>query len=83
AAGFNSTRRFNDAFQKFLKLTPSQVRRGEFDGVSTNRIAVSYRGELNWQHMLDFYRLRAIEGVERVSGESYQRNVCLDNSKAW
>ncbi|WP_281947127.1 DNA-3-methyladenine glycosylase 2 family protein [Vibrio parahaemolyticus] len=53
AAGFNSTRRFNDAFQKFLKLTPSQVRR------------------------------RAIEGVERVSGESYQRNVCLDNSKAW
>ncbi|MCV5979327.1 hypothetical protein OFO29_43960, partial [Escherichia coli] len=37
----------------------------------------------NWQHMLDFYRLRAIEGVERVSGESYQRNVCLDNSKAW
>ncbi|TOK97737.1 AlkA N-terminal domain-containing protein, partial [Vibrio parahaemolyticus] len=48
-----------------------------------NRIALSYRGELNWQHMLDFYRLRAIEGVERVSGESYQRNVCLDNSKAW
>ncbi|OAR41704.1 DNA-3-methyladenine glycosylase 2 family protein [Vibrio parahaemolyticus] len=83
AAGFNSTRRFNDAFQKFLKLTPSQVRRREFDGVSTNRIALSYRGELNWQHMLDFYRLRAIEGVERVSGESYQRNVCLDNSKAW
>lgn len=83
AAGFNSTRRFNDAFQKFLKLTPSQVRRKEFDGMGSNRIALPYRGELNWQHMLDFYRLRAIEGVELVSDESYQRNVFLDDSKAW
>ncbi len=83
ASGFNSTRRFNDAFQKFLKLTPSQVRRKEFDGMGSNRIALPYRGELNWQHMLNFYRLRAIEGVELVSDESYQRNVCLDTSKAW
>ncbi|NMV11873.1 DNA-3-methyladenine glycosylase 2 family protein, partial [Vibrio parahaemolyticus] len=55
----------------------------EFDGAGCNRIALPYRGELNWSHMLDFYRLRAVEGVELVSDESYQRNVFLDDSKAW
>ncbi|MDF2155214.1 AlkA N-terminal domain-containing protein [Vibrio sp. CAU 1672] len=83
AAGFNSTRRFNDAFQKLLKLTPSQVRRKHFDAAGSNRIALPYRGELNWQHMLDFYRLRAIDGIEQVTGHSYQRSVLLDSGQAW
>ncbi len=83
AAGFNSTRRFNDAFQKILKLTPSQVRRKELNETKTNRIVLPYRGELNWHHMLDFYRLRAIHGVESVTEESYSRSVQINGSKAW
>ncbi len=83
AAGFNSTRRFNDAFQKFLKLTPSKVRRKEFEKTKTNRIVLPFRGELNWRHMLDFYRLRAIQGVESVTEESYCRSVHIKGSKAW
>ncbi|MGR5132412.1 DNA-3-methyladenine glycosylase 2 family protein [Vibrio alfacsensis] len=82
AAGFNSTRRFNDAFQKCLNLTPSQVRRKAFDGLGTNRVALAYRGELNWRHMLDFYRQRAIEGAELVTQESYQRTVLIGRCKA-
>ncbi|EKO3845148.1 DNA-3-methyladenine glycosylase 2 family protein [Vibrio harveyi] len=82
SAGFNSTRRFNDAFKKILQLTPSQVRRKEFDGVGTNRIVLPYRGALHWQHMLDFYRLRAIEGMEQVTQDAYQRNVLLDDCHA-
>ncbi|WP_045385735.1 DNA-3-methyladenine glycosylase 2 family protein [Vibrio rotiferianus] len=82
AAGFNSTRRFNDAFQKILQLTPSQIRRKEFDGMGTNRIVLPYRGALNWQHMLNFYRLRAIEGVEQVTEDAYLRNVSLDDCQA-
>ncbi|MGR5450675.1 DNA-3-methyladenine glycosylase 2 family protein [Vibrio alfacsensis] len=83
AAGFHSTRRFNDAFKKILKLTPSQVKRKKLGGVGTNRIALPYRGELNWPHMLDFYRLRAIEGVELVTGDCYQRTLQLGGGKAW
>lgn len=83
AAGFNSTRRFNDAFQKILKLTPSQVRRKEFDGLGTNRIALPYRGELNWQHMLSFYQQRAIEGMERITESAYQRYVLIDDCRAY
>ncbi|WP_043991512.1 Ada metal-binding domain-containing protein [Vibrio sp. AND4] len=82
AAGFNSTRRFNDAFKKILQLTPSQVRRKEFDGMGTNRIVLPYRGDLNWQHMLDFYRLRAVEGIEQVTQEAYQCNVLLGDCHA-
>lgn len=83
AAGFNSTRRFNDAFKKALKLTPSQVRRKEPEIAQNNCIALPYRGDLNWEHMLDFYRLRAIEGVECVTADSYERSVVLKGSKAW
>ncbi|MEF1309954.1 AlkA N-terminal domain-containing protein [Vibrio mytili] len=83
AAGFNSTRRFNDAFQKCLKLTPSQVRRQLVQSSGGHQIVLPFRGELNWQHMLNFYRIRAIEGVENVTQESYQRTVCIENSQAW
>ncbi len=83
AAGFNSTRRFNDAFKKFLKLTPSQVRQKEFEKTNANRIVLPYRGELNWRHMLDFYALRAIQGVESVTEVSYSRSVLLNGSHAW
>ncbi len=83
AAGFNSTRRFNDAFQKLLKLTPSQVRRSELLETKTNRILLPYRGELNWLHMLNFYSLRAIKGVEAVTEDSYCRSLLLKGSKAW
>lgn len=83
AAGFNSTRRFNDAFQKVLKLTPSQVRRKEFDKSESNHISLPFRGDLNWRHMLDFYRLRAIEGLEFVTEKSYSRTVCINGSRAW
>ena len=41
-----------------------------------------YRGALNWQHMLDFYRLRVIEGMEQVTQDAYQRNVLLDDCHA-
>ncbi len=83
AAGFNSTRRFNDAFQKFLKLTPSQVRRKELDKTDCNRIFLPFRGELNWHHMLDFYRLRTVEGMELVTESSYARSLMIQGSKAW
>ncbi len=83
AAGFNSTRRFNDAFQKYLKLTPSQVRRDKRAEFSSPKIELGYRGTLNWQHMLAFYRRRAIANVELVEDNSYSRRVTLPHGVAW
>lgn len=83
ACGFNSTRRFNDAFQKILKLTPGQVRRQVAEVSANNRLLLAYRGPFDWAHMLAFYRLRAIEGIERVEHDSYQRHINLNGSRGW
>ncbi|MFM2484199.1 DNA-3-methyladenine glycosylase 2 family protein [Celerinatantimonas yamalensis] len=74
AAGFNSTRRFQDAFRKQMKLRPSDIRRNQ-TVTARPQIQLSYRGKLNWPHMLAFYRLRAIKGLETVDEHSYARQV--------
>jgi len=83
ASGFNSVRRFNDAFHKVMKMSPSQLRKGERKQVHTNCLDLAYRGPLDWQHMLDFYRLRAIDGLEVVTEHAYQRSVSLNGQRAW
>ncbi|WP_241033727.1 DNA-3-methyladenine glycosylase 2 family protein [Vibrio maerlii] len=82
ASGFNSVRRFNDAFVKSLKLAPNQVRK-DAKGSASNTLTLSYRGQLNWQHMLDFYRLRALDGIETVIEDAYQRRVEVNGQQAW
>ncbi|USD68271.1 DNA-3-methyladenine glycosylase 2 family protein [Vibrio sp. SCSIO 43136] len=76
ASGFNSVRRFNDAFVKQLKLTPSQVRK-KAPMSAENKITLPYRGKLDWQHMLDFYSLRQIEGVEKIEQGRYWRRLII------
>lgn len=83
ASGFNSVRRFNDAFKQELKLTPSQVRRNTATLSEINHIDLAYRGPFDWQHMLSFYRLRAIEGLEQVGDNDYQRYFELDGHSGW
>lgn len=83
ASGFNSLRRFNDAFKQHLKLTPSQVRKSTLMPIETNYIDLAYRGPFDWQHMLSFYRLRAIEGLEWVTESDYQRLFELDGHCGW
>ncbi|MFG0605322.1 DNA-3-methyladenine glycosylase 2 family protein [Vibrio mimicus] len=83
ASGFQSARRFNDAFQKFFRLTPTQVRRDRTVLPSRNQLSLAFRGPFDWAHMLDFYRLRTIEGMELVDEQSYQRHFVLGEGKGW
>lgn len=83
AAGFNSVRRFNDAFKKILKLTPSQVRGSRAGLQPENQLKLAYKGTLNWQKVLDFYQRRAVEGIETIQDNSYQRHVMIDGAPAW
>lgn len=79
ASGFNSLRRFNDAFVKHLQLAPSAIRRNKkiTSGVS---MTLSYRPPLNWEAMLAFWRKRVVSGVEWVDGETYGRTFFLHDS---
>ncbi len=73
-AGFHSTRRFNDAFVKQLKLTPSQIRR-QPDLKSTPMLTLNlpYRPPLNWSLLLQFWQQRSLDGMEWLSEQSYGR----------
>ncbi|KWT99527.1 3-methyladenine DNA glycosylase [Vibrio toranzoniae] len=83
ASGFNSTRRFNDAFLKELKLSPSQIRRAKPNNSLSNHIQLSFHGPLDWNHLLAFYRRRMIEGLEEVGEDYYQRTVDVNGSRGW
>ncbi|WP_419153469.1 DNA-3-methyladenine glycosylase 2 family protein [Vibrio maritimus] len=83
ACGFNSTRRFNDAFKKTLNLTPSQLRRHGSGKEARNVVYLAYRGAYDWQSLLSFYQKRAINGIEKVTDTSYERYVEISGSLAW
>ena len=71
AAGFNSVRRFNETFQQMFGRSPATLRRirersrREAGALS---ICLAYRPPYDWDAMLSFLGVRAIPGVEIVSG---------------
>jgi AraC family transcriptional regulator of adaptative response / DNA-3-methyladenine glycosylase II len=83
ASGFKSIRRFNDAFQKYLKLTPSEIRAPKLKTMKPNRLILAVREPFNWEYMLSFYQLRAITNIESVTENSYQRNFQSAKATGW
>jgi len=84
AAGFKSTRRFNDAFKSHYGLVPSEQRRlaknRSADATSTGaiiRLRLGYRPPLRFSELLAFFRARALAGVEVVGEESYARTAYM------
>ncbi len=86
AAGFDSVRRFNSAFQSHYRLTPSTMRRAS-DGTEsageTIRLRLGYRPPYAWRPLLTFLRQRAIAGIECVSDEAYHRTVAIGIHRGW
>ncbi len=83
ASGFNSVRRFNDAFQKILKLTPSEVRRRKTTQQQSNQIILAFRPPFQWQHLLAFYRPRAVANMEEVGDDFYLRTFQQNKAQGW
>jgi len=74
-AGFHSIRRFNDAFFKQLQLTPGQIRRRHYPGVSALlELELNFRPPLDFQLLLQFWQKRSLTGVEWVSDHRYGRS---------
>src|SRR5713226_2894011 len=83
AAGFNSIRRFNEAFLALFGRAPGELRRlggpdiavasdGEFS------LLLRYQSPYDWPAMLEFLRQRAIPGMERVEDGCYSRTIQLN-----
>ena len=83
AAGFGSIRRFNETFLALFGCAPGKLRR-----VSNPKTVAAPGGEIelllryqppyDWPTMLEFLRMRAIAGIERVADGCYRRTIHLD-----
>jgi AraC family transcriptional regulator, regulatory protein of adaptative response / DNA-3-methyladenine glycosylase II len=87
AAGFGSSRRFNDAFAKTYRRPPREMRRrarrGDAAGTGDEVVLrLAYRPPYDWAHMLGFLATRAVPGVERVDARGYARTVACDGGHA-
>jgi AraC family transcriptional regulator, regulatory protein of adaptative response / DNA-3-methyladenine glycosylase II len=82
AAGFGSLRQLNRACREVFRESPRSLRarrhksgRLVADGGLLLRLA--FRGELDWNSLLDYLATRAIPGVEQVSGDTYRRTIVV------
>ena len=89
AAGFASLRRFNAAFRDAYRLAPRELRRQREDDVHERvagdvlRLQLAFRPPCDFNGLLDFFRIRALPGVEVVDGDSYARSIGSGNKPAW
>ena len=86
ASGFGSIRRFNEVFLDLFGRAPRELRRSGKPEVPAGqdgeiKLLLRYRPPYDWDAMLAFLRLRAIPGVESVTGDTYARTVSLDGAQ--
>ncbi len=42
-----------------------------------------YRPPFDWSALLDYFRARTIDSLEKVAGEVYQRSFCINGHQGW
>lgn len=76
ASGFRSLRRFNAAFLEGCGMAPTAIRRQRTETpAGTLALRLGYRPPLDFPLLLAFLGKRAIDGIERVTTDTYER-VC-------
>ncbi len=74
AAGFNSIRRFNDAFLQQLHICPSKMRTKSKPNTSKITLKLPFRPPYNWLALQQFLAKRLITPIEWLSDISYGRS---------
>jgi AraC family transcriptional regulator, regulatory protein of adaptative response / DNA-3-methyladenine glycosylase II len=82
-AGFNSVRRFNDAFKQQLRLNPASIRRRNTVSAQAITLELSYRPPLAWAQMLAFWQARTLDGIDWVVGQRYGRTFSYLGHNGW
>jgi AraC family transcriptional regulator of adaptative response / DNA-3-methyladenine glycosylase II len=87
AAGFGSSRRFNDAFRNTYRRAPRELRRAGLRGARARgseevALRLAYRPPYDWAHVQAFLAARAVPGVERVDARGYARTVAWEGRHA-
>ena len=82
ASGFGSIRRFNETFLALYGRAPFTLRRGRGPEIPAGpggeiSLLLRYQPPYDWPSMLEFLRLRAVPGIERVGESCYSRTIQL------
>ena len=87
AAGFGSIRRFNSTFQKLYDKAPRELRRlNENESTrdaSSLQLKLALRPPYDWNHLIGFFKTRAIPGVEDVTDDCYRRTIQIENHRGY
>jgi AraC family transcriptional regulator of adaptative response / DNA-3-methyladenine glycosylase II len=83
AAGYRSTRRFNDSFAKTYGRSPRELRGGRDAAEASHpgtalSVKLPVRMPFDWPSLLAFFSARAVPGVETIDGGRYLRTVTID-----
>lgn len=81
-----SEKMLNELFQLYRR-DPIKVRKplkveAEY-GEKSCALHLFYRPPFDWSVLLDFFAVRTITGVEKVTGGTYLRSFCLNGQQGW
>jgi AraC family transcriptional regulator, regulatory protein of adaptative response / DNA-3-methyladenine glycosylase II len=82
SSGFQSIRRFNDAFKNRFQKSPSAFRKNPV-AKGPLRLQLTYRPPFAWNQLINFFKDRAVPGLEIVEGSSYQRLITDGDVCGW
>ena len=81
SSGYGSVRGFNDHFVQTYSRSPGSLRKTRSASDGSVELKISFREPYDFQSLLDFYRIRAIPGVENVRvGNVRVGNVRVGNA---
>ena len=83
ASGFKSVRRFNEAMQQQLNLSPTQIRKTENADTGNLELKLYYRPPFAWEHSLEFLARRVIPGIEWIEAGAYFRTIEYGETKGY
>lgn len=82
SSGFQSIRRFNDAFKARFQKTPSELRKKlHSDGLQ--HLQLRYRPPYAWSSIINFFQARTLPSMELVEKNSYQRIFTYAKTQGW
>jgi AraC family transcriptional regulator of adaptative response / DNA-3-methyladenine glycosylase II len=87
AAGFGSLRQFNRACREVFRESPRMLRdrRRATDRLVADGgllLRLPFHGPLDWEAMVAYFAVRALPGVEYVSGNTYRRTIVIGDEPA-
>ena len=81
SSGYKSIRRFNKHFVQTYSRSPNSLRKTRPAAAKGIELKISFREPYDFQSLLEFYRVRAVPGVENVTVDNaLSDNGLLDNA---